>query len=104
MTVRPFLADYAQSRGWRIGEDEYFDHPGHARGLAMACSATDSPIVDGILTLDRRMLPASTDTYERTLRLLGGNNAFLEFVPPSLAGLAGERPSCSRDGERAWQP
>ncbi|MFG2774735.1 hypothetical protein [Streptomyces sp. NPDC048350] len=86
-TARPLLVDYAHSRRWQVNEDDFFDRPGRARGLAMACAATESPVVDGILTVDRRMLPADTDTYERLLDLLGRHSAFLEFVPPSLARL-----------------
>ncbi|MFH8582459.1 hypothetical protein [Streptomyces zaomyceticus] len=89
IAARPLLTGYARSQGWQVNEDEFFDHPGRGRGFAMACAATESPTADGILTLNRRMLPAGADnTYERTLRLLGRHRAFLEFVPPMLAGLA----------------
>ncbi|MFE5940542.1 hypothetical protein ACFQ69_34900 [Streptomyces sp. NPDC056470] len=86
--ARPVLVDYARLSGWQISEDAFFDRPGSTKGLAMACAATESPLVDGILTLDRRMLPPSTDTYERTLHLLGRYGAFLEFVPPLPGGAA----------------
>ncbi|MGW7433316.1 hypothetical protein ACWGIN_27720 [Streptomyces sp. NPDC054861] len=85
MAARRVLAHYAHLRAWKVMEDEFFDRPGSGRGLAMACAAAESPAVDGILTVDRRMLPAGDDTYERLLWLLGRHSAFLGFVPPALA-------------------
>lgn len=88
VAARPLLTAYARSQGWKVNEDAFFDRPGRGRRFAMACSAAESPSIDAILTINQRILPAhTTDVYERTLQRLARHRAFLDFVPPTIAGL-----------------